>query len=53
MKGSIRTIAGLLVVFGVAGAIDTATDAQLITLIGIAIAGLALMASGTSAMKTA
>lgn len=53
MKGSIRTIGGLLVVFGVAGGIDTATNGQLVTLVGLAIAGLALMASGTKAMKVA
>lgn len=53
MKGSIRTIAGLLVLFGVAGGIDTATDAELIVLVLIALAGFGLMISGTDAMKTA
>ena len=51
MRGSIRAIMGLLVVFGVAGGIDTATDGQLLTLIVFAAAGLGLMASGVSAMN--
>lgn len=51
MRGSIRVIVGLLVVFGVCGAIDTATDSQLLTLLVFAAAGLGLMASGTNAMK--
>lgn len=52
MKGSIRAIVGLLIVFGVAGAIDNATDSQLLTLIVVAAAGLGLMASGTNAMNS-
>lgn len=51
MKGSIRAILGLLIVFGVAGALDTASDSQLLTLIVFAAAGLGIMASGVSAMK--
>ena len=51
MKGSIRVIAGLLVAFGAAGAIDTATNAQLLPIIAVAALGLATMASGVSAMK--
>lgn len=51
MRGTIRAIVGLLVVFGVAGALDTATDSQLLTLIVVAAAGLGLMASGVSAMN--
>jgi len=51
MRGSIRVIVGLLVVFGVAGGIDNATDSQLLTLLVFAALGLGLMASGTSAMK--
>ena len=51
MKGSIRAIVGLLVVFGVAGAIDTATDSQLLTLLVFAALGLGIMASGVSAMN--
>jgi hypothetical protein len=51
MRGSIRAIVGLLVVFGVAGGIDTATNEQLLALILVAAAGLGLMASGVSAMN--
>jgi hypothetical protein len=53
MKGSIRTIAGLIITIGAAGGLDTATNAQLIPCIAIAAVGLAIMASGVSAMKTA
>ena len=52
MRGSIRAIVGLLVVFGVAGGIDTATNEQLLALIVVAAAGLGLMASGVSAMNS-
>lgn len=51
MKGSIRTIVGLFIIFGACGGLDNATDAQLIPLVAIAIGGLMLMASGISAMK--
>ena len=51
MKGSIRVIAGVLVVFGVCGGLDTASDSQLLTLIVFGALGLGLMASGTNAMK--
>lgn len=53
MKGSIRVIAGLLVVFGVCGGLDTASDSQLLTLIVFGALGLGIMASGVSAMKEA
>lgn len=51
MQGSIRFIVGLLMVFGAAGGIDNATDAQLLPLIGIAAIGLFSMYSGSKAMK--
>lgn len=51
MKGTIRCILGLIVVMGAAGGLDTATDAQLLSCVGIAVAGLALMYSGVSAMN--
>ena len=51
MKGSIRAILGLLIVFGAAGGLDTAPDSQLIGLIAVAALGLALMYSGVKAMK--
>ena len=51
MKGLIRVLTGLVVTMGAAGGIDTATDAQLIPCIAIAIVGLAILASGVSASK--
>ena len=51
MKGSIRVILGMLLVFGVAGGIDTATDGELLILIPLAFAGFGLMLAGTNAMK--
>ena len=51
MRGSIRAVFGLLVVFGAAGGVDTATDAQLLACVAIAAAGLGVMASGVSAMQ--
>jgi hypothetical protein len=52
MQGSIRTIIGLIIVMAAAGGLDNATDSQLFPIIAIAIAGLGLMASGVSAMKS-
>lgn len=52
MRGSIRFAVGFLMVFGAAGGLDNATDAQLLPCIAIAVAGLALMASGVSAMRS-
>jgi hypothetical protein len=52
MRGSIRTIVGLIVVLGAAGGLDTATDAQLISCTAIACVGLALMLNGVTAMNT-
>lgn len=52
MRGSIRTIVGLIVVMGAAGGIDTATDTQLIGCVAIACVGLALMLNGVTAMNT-
>jgi hypothetical protein len=51
MKGSIRVIAGLLIVFGAAGGLDTAPDCALSTNFLVAVAGLLLMYSGVKAMK--
>jgi hypothetical protein len=51
MKGSIRTGLGFLVVFAAVGGIDNATDGQLVTLLPIALVGLALMYSGVRAMN--
>ena len=52
MRGSIRALFGLILVIGAAGGIDTATDAQLLGCVAIAIAGLGIMASGVSAMNS-
>lgn len=51
MKGMIRFVVGLVVVMGAVGGMDTATDMQLIPLLGIALLGLASMASGANANK--
>jgi len=51
MRGSIRAIVGLLVLFGVAGGLDTATDAQLFPLVVIGLVGAAIMYSGVTAMN--
>lgn len=51
MKGSIRAIGGFLLTFGAVGGIETGSD--LATCLALAIAGLAIMAAGVSAMKTA
>ena len=51
MRGSIRIFVGLFVVLGAGGGMDTATDSELLTLIGIAITGLLVMVSGVFAMK--
>lgn len=51
MRGMIRVFVGLVVVMGAAGGIDNATDSQLLGCVAIAIAGLAIMASGVAASK--
>jgi hypothetical protein len=51
MKGSIRAITGLLIVFGAAGGIDNATDGQLVPAFLLAISGLVLLFSGVYAMN--
>jgi hypothetical protein len=51
MKGSIRAIGGFLLAFGAVGGIETGSP--LAPTLAIAIAGLAIMASGISAMKEA
>ena len=51
MRGSIRMFVGLVMTMGAAGGLDNATNAQLLPCIAIAIAGLAMMASGVSASR--
>lgn len=50
MKGSIRFIAGFAVVFGSVGAIETGPSLAVPLL--LAVAGLAVMASGADALKS-
>jgi len=52
MRGSIRIIVSIIVLFGVAGGIDTASDSQLLILLGIAVAALGIMYSGIIASKS-
>lgn len=52
MRGSIRALVGFVIVFGAAGGLDNATDGQILGLTALACAGLALMASGVSAMRS-
>ena len=52
MRGSIRMFVGLVVTMGAAGGLDTATNAQLIPCVAMALVGLAVMASGVSASKS-
>lgn len=52
MRGSIRSFLGLVVTMGAVGGLDTATNAQLLPCMAIAAVGLALMASGVSAMRS-
>ena len=51
MKGSIRAIVGLLIVFAAAGGLDNATDAQLLPVVAVACVGLFVMLSGVKAME--
>ena len=52
MKGSIRFVVGLLLVFGSVGGMDNATDAQLPALLAVASLGLFSMYSATKAMRS-
>ena len=52
MQGTIRVILGLVVLMGVAGGIDVASDAELVILGVFAVIGGALMASGVKALNT-
>ena len=49
MKGSIRLIVGILVVFGAVGGLDAGSD--VLTCVVVAIAGLFVMNSGVKAME--
>ena len=53
MKGSIRFIVGLLIVFGAVGSFDHALKTTTLMLLILAAAfGLGIMASGTKSLKT-
>jgi len=52
MRGSIRAFVGLVITMGAAGGLDNATNAQLLPAMAIAAVGLAIMASGVSAMRS-
>ena len=51
MTGSIRAFVGFMLVFGAVGGMNNNPDASLVTLGAIAVLGLAIMASGVSAMR--
>lgn len=51
MTGSIRAFGGFMLVFGAVGGMDNNPDASLVTLVAVAVLGLAIMASGVSAMR--
>lgn len=51
MKGSIRTIAGFLIVFGAVGGLDHDPTVSIGLMAFIAAIGLAIMYSGVSAMN--
>lgn len=47
----IRFFIGFLIVFGSVGGMDTATDAQLLALVPVALVGLALMQVGVNKLN--
>ena len=49
MKGSIRFVVGFLMAFGAVGGIDAGNE--LLPCVALAVAGLAIMASGVSAQR--
>ncbi len=51
MKGSIRFILGLLIVFGAVGTLDADPSADLLVQTLLALGGLALMFSGVLAIQ--
>ena len=53
MKGSIRFFVGLLITAGAVGHIDANPDADLLTQVIVASAGLAIMAWGVRDIKNA
>jgi hypothetical protein len=51
MRGSIRLAVGFFIVFGAVGGMEHNPEANLLTLISLAVVGLFLMFSGTKAMN--
>jgi hypothetical protein len=51
MTGSIRAFIGFMIAFGAVGTLDTDPSASVLVMSALACAGLAIMASGVSAMK--
>lgn len=52
MKGSIRFVLGLLMVFGAVGGLEAKPDAAIGTVLLLAAVGLAVMKSGVDAMNS-
>lgn len=51
MKGSIRIAVGFFIAFGAVGTLDMDPNANLLTQMVVALAGLAIMYTGVNAMK--
>lgn len=51
MKGTIRTVVGLMIVFGSVGAFDADPHGSLFLQVCIAIVGIAILSSGVRAME--
>lgn len=51
MTGSIRAFIGFMIAFGAVGTLDADPSASVLVMGALACAGLAIMASGVSAMK--
>ena len=51
IRGSFRMLVGFLIVFGAVGGIEMNPDADLLVQMVIAVAGLAIMLTGVSAMR--
>lgn len=51
MKGTIRTLAGLLIAYAAGASFEQATDVQLIPLFFIAVVGVSMMYSGVRALN--
>jgi hypothetical protein len=51
MTGSIRAFVGFMVVYGAVGTLEVDPAASLLVMSAVAVLGLAIMASGVSAMR--